>query len=102
MDQILADEDILEDWNDQYKKLFDKWEGSFDGSLTKIYEGYKAGKYPNLTPMQKKSLELLKDIQGVSNRRDWKDRNADMAKSIAGTVAAVAAGIAVTVATGGA
>lgn len=102
MEQILADEKILEQWNDQYKKLFDKREGKFDVSLTKIYELYKAGKYPNLTAMQKKSLELLKDIQGVSDWRDWKDRNADMAKNIAGTVGAVAAGIAVTVATGGA
>lgn len=63
MDTILKDEKISKERNEHYKKLFDKWETKFDRSIGKIYNAYKLGKYPNLTPMQKKSLELLKDMQ---------------------------------------
>lgn len=101
MDQILEDPDIVEKRNDQYKKLFDKREKQFDKNLSRMYAKYKAGKYPHLTPAQKKALETMKDIQGVHDRWDRKDRNVDMAKNIAGTVGAVAVGITATALTGG-
>ncbi len=101
MEQILADKDTLKQWNEAYKKLFDTWEKGFDGALTLMYTKYKEGKYPDITPMQKKAFEMLKDIQGTNDRWDWKDRNVNMATNIAGSVTAITAGIAVTILTAG-
>lgn len=102
MDQVLEDKEIKEERDEIYKKLFDKREKKFDAKLTFMYGRYKAGKCPDLTQEQKSSLEALKDLQGVADWRNFKDRNASMTKNIAAGVGAIVAGVAATVFTAGA